>query len=131
MSARPGGGYETRDTNFRAVVISGVVLSVFVAGAAIVAHWIDRRWGRPVAVGDRPMSPLAQMHRVPPAPNLQVNDAVDMVRMREETQGILTTYGWVDPAAGIVRIPIQRAMDLIAERGLPSRKAERERESKP
>jgi hypothetical protein len=33
----------------------------------------------------------------------------------------LSSYGWVDREAGIVRIPIDRAMDLLAERGLPAR----------
>jgi len=38
---------------------------------------------------------------------------------REEDQ--LYSYGWVDEKAGVVHIPIERAMDLIAERGLPVR----------
>ena len=39
--------------------------------------------------------------------------------MQEEQT--LNSYGWVDQQAGVVRIPIDRAMDLLAQRGLPTR----------
>ena len=39
--------------------------------------------------------------------------------MKEERT--LYSYGWVDERAGIVRIPIERAMDLLVQRGLPLR----------
>ena len=31
----------------------------------------------------------------------------------------LGTYGWTNKGAGLVRIPIDKAMDLVAQRGLP------------
>jgi hypothetical protein len=34
----------------------------------------------------------------------------------------LQSYGWIDQQKGVVRIPIERAMELTAERGLPVRK---------
>jgi hypothetical protein len=37
---------------------------------------------------------------------------------------MLTTYGWMDQNAGVVRLPIERAKELILERGLPVRGAE-------
>jgi hypothetical protein len=40
----------------------------------------------------------------------------------DEETGRLTSYGWVDQAGGTVRIPIERAMDIIANDGLPARK---------
>ena len=49
------------------------------------------------------------------------NELTD-VRLREEEE--LNSYGWVDQKAGIVHIPIERAMQLIAERGLPVRPSE-------
>ena len=39
--------------------------------------------------------------------------------MQEEQT--LHSYGWVDQPAGVVRIPIDRAMELLAQRGLPTR----------
>lgn len=56
-----------------------------------------------------------------PNPQLEIDERhqLDQIRMQEEET--LATYGWVDQKAGIVRIPIERAMDLIAQRGLPVR----------
>ncbi len=41
--------------------------------------------------------------------------------MREEEDALLNTYGWVDPQRGIVRIPIEQAMALVVQQGLPVR----------
>ncbi len=34
---------------------------------------------------------------------------------------VLSSYGWVDQKAGIARIPIARAIDIVAAQGLPAR----------
>jgi hypothetical protein len=56
-----------------------------------------------------------------PAPQLEVDERGQLngIRLREEET--LSTYDWIDKNAGTVRIPIDRAMDLIAQRGLPVR----------
>ena len=41
--------------------------------------------------------------------------------IRAAEDQILNSYGWVDRSKGIVRIPIDRAIDLLAKRGLPAR----------
>jgi hypothetical protein len=41
--------------------------------------------------------------------------------VRADEEKILSTSGWVDREGGIIRIPIQRSMELLAQRGLPSR----------
>ena len=41
--------------------------------------------------------------------------------MRLEENAILNNYGWIDRSAGIARIPIERAMELMSERKLQSR----------
>jgi hypothetical protein len=65
--------------------------------------------------------PLAAQS-APPAPNLQAEPPADLAAYEARQADILSTYGWVDPAAHVVRIPIERAMDLVAERGLPVHK---------
>jgi hypothetical protein len=56
----------------------------------------------------------------PAGPSLQPLPALDLARFRAEEELALGTYGWVDKDKGIVRIPIERAMGLLAERGLPA-----------
>jgi hypothetical protein len=47
---------------------------------------------------------------------LQVQPQTDLERMRATEEAILNSYGWVDREAGIVRIPIDRAMEVLAAR---------------
>jgi len=56
-----------------------------------------------------------------PQPQLELNERTELndIRLREEDT--LSTYGWVDQKAGVVRIPVDRAMDLLIQRGLPVR----------
>jgi hypothetical protein len=67
-----------------------------------------------------PANPLAARYgrTEPPAPRLQVNPALDIHEHRKAEQAVLASYGWVDKGAGTVRIPIARAMALLAERGI-------------
>ena len=57
-------------------------------------------------------------------PKLLVNEPLNLKAFREHEHEVLTTYGWTDKSAGVVRIPIDRAKDLLIERGLPVRGAE-------
>jgi hypothetical protein len=52
---------------------------------------------------------------------LQTEPEVDMQRFRANENARLESYGWVDEEAGIVRMPIDEAMRLTLERGLPAR----------
>jgi hypothetical protein len=54
-----------------------------------------------------------------PPPRLEVKPGASLVELRAAEAVDLNSYGWVDRNAGTVRIPIDRAMQLILERGLP------------
>jgi hypothetical protein len=56
-----------------------------------------------------------------PAPQLEINERNQLDKIRLDEEKTLSTYDYVDQNAGTVHIPIDRAMDLIAERGLPVR----------
>ena len=55
-----------------------------------------------------------------PEPRLEDDERTELngFRLHEEQQ--LNSYGWVDQNAGVVHIPIEQAMKLIAQRGLPT-----------
>jgi hypothetical protein len=59
--------------------------------------------------------------KLPPSPTLETTPVQDLQSIRAAEEGILHSYGWVDQSKGVVRIPIDRAIDLVAQRGLPSR----------
>ena len=56
-----------------------------------------------------------------PKPRLEIDERGQIGGFRLGEEEKLHTYGWVDQNAGIMRIPIDRAMDLIAQRGLPTK----------
>ena len=64
--------------------------------------------------------------RLPSAPRLQTSPTSDLQQLLEAENAKLNSYGWIDKSAGVVRIPINRAMDLLAQRGLPARGNDRE-----
>ena len=53
-------------------------------------------------------------------PMLQVDDVRDMDAMRKSQNAQIDQYQWMNKGTGSVRIPVERAMDLIVERGLPN-----------
>jgi hypothetical protein len=74
-----------------------------------------------VFTDQRPSNAIAPQNGAPsPEPRLQVDEVRDLGRLHEHEDSILNSYGWVDQKAGIVRIPIERAMDIVAQRGLPA-----------
>lgn len=55
------------------------------------------------------------------APRLQLSPRADMAELRAAEDKILNNYGWIDKEKGVVRIPIERAMEITIQRGLPAR----------
>jgi hypothetical protein len=56
-----------------------------------------------------------------PLPRLLVNEPANLAELHKHEHEMLTTYGWMDQNAGIVRLPIDRAKDLLLQKGLPVR----------
>jgi len=120
-SAGPhNGGHETTDVNVRPLAIYAGVLALTVIGA-MVLMWVLFQFyqAMPVREGG-PVSPLTAERVPPPRPRLQTMETQgeDLVTNRAVEKQTLTSYGWVDKKSGVVRIPVQRAMDLALERGL-------------
>jgi len=56
-----------------------------------------------------------------PQPRLESDERQEINDFRMQEEKTLHSYGWVDQSAGVVHIPIDRAMQLLAQRGLPAR----------
>jgi hypothetical protein len=54
-----------------------------------------------------------------PSPRLQDDDVRDMNMLRSSEDKLIHEYTWIDKSSGSVRIPVSRAMEVLAERGLP------------
>lgn len=133
----PGhGDYERRDIGVAPIFYFLIGLAV----AAVIVHFVvagmyqylDKR----SEVNQAPTSPMVKApsdtRHLPtdykdylkqnfPSPQLEIDERTQLNQIRLDEEDTLATYGYVDQKAGIVRIPIERAMDLIAQRGLPVR----------
>jgi len=121
-NSHPSGGYERTDadTKYLAGFAVGLVVLMLVGMFAMRLMYVEMAEFRETR--DPVLSPLAaELPKDPPEPRLQVLPAADLQRALAEDQQKLTGYGWVEPNAGVVRIPVERAMDLVVERGLPVR----------
>jgi hypothetical protein len=115
--------HEQSDVNVAGVVVFVIVLvvvGVLIQGAVWVMYRQFERTAASRATAEYPLA-VDAMRRLPPEPRLQTDPRDDMANLRRSQDEILESYAWVDRNAGIVRIPIERAMTLIAESGLPTR----------
>jgi hypothetical protein len=119
-SAQPGPRYEARDIHFPLLAAFIVAIFAFLGFTLLLASWIDGSLMN-INRGNEPAPPMARLRRTPPEPRLQVSEAFDMVRLRDIEDVALSTYGWLDPEAGTVHIPIERAIEVLAAEGLPAR----------
>jgi len=87
--------------------------------AIVITWWMLSRYTAAVEAESPPPSPIAQAdeRRLPPGPRLQQHPERELEEMRREMTERLGSYGWVDEGAGVVHLPIDRAIELIAERG--------------
>ena len=54
-------------------------------------------------------------------PALQSNGVADLAEFQAKQQADLTTYGWVNKSQGVVRLPINQAIDIVLQKGFPAR----------
>lgn len=140
------GGYERRDISVAGIVYFLVALAALCLFTALVVngiyHYLDKR----TEAQQAPVSPLVtnapkDTRKLPAdyktdsestdyekylqknfaAPQLETNERTELNKIRTHEDETLATYGWVDENAGTVHIPIERAMDLLVQRGLPVR----------
>ena len=113
-----GGGYEKRDTTARPIVLFGVGLLALVIVSLLLMGGLFSYYNVRETRLDQSASPLGAA-TLPPEPRLQVTPGQDLVGVRAIEDRKLEGYEWIDRDAGIVAIPVERAIDLVAERGLP------------
>jgi hypothetical protein len=136
-------GYEVTDANTGGIMvflvglfISVGVFFVFCFGMGkVINNGLDRadgqtnKWNAPNQIAPRKaiqsnpaleQEQLAKLTQQFPTPRLETDDGnQDLADLHEREDLLLSYYSWIDRSKGTVRIPIERAMELIAQRGLP------------
>ena len=110
--------FETTDVHVWAVGKFAIALvAIVLASLAMLIGMFKYFQSREAASVARTIEPI----KVFPEPKLQAAPVLDLRAIRAEEDKLLNGYGWIDQQKGLVRIPINQAIDLIARRGLPSR----------
>ncbi len=140
--ARIAVGYEESDVRVSGILVFLTALGIFVVVSAFLCIGIGRvinsqlakadgppdKWAHPVDVrklGNLANSPELQQQfsglvNTFPTPRLQTDDGYQEVAdLHTKEDLLLDNYTWVDQGKGVVRIPIDHAMQLIAQQGLP------------
>jgi hypothetical protein len=115
----PAATRERDDVNPRAILWTALGLAVGVAVTLLTAMWLEH------ALGLTPKGrPRASTITIPsaraPAPELQRSVEDDLKALRAEEDAKMNGYGWIDRKTGTIRIPIERAKQLLLQRGLPA-----------
>jgi hypothetical protein len=128
--SHPGVGYELSDLKARNIALFAAALAITIALVLLVSYWLFEFAAVQQAEKEHPPSPLASTREPTPEPRLQVNAPKNLQEMRAAEDALLKNYGWIDQKAGIVRIPVDRAIELLAKRGLPARAEDKMQELK-
>ena len=114
--------HEVRDVHARPIAVIGVGLF------ALVLVSIGLMWGlfevlekHEEAVDSKPTGIMAERPKEPPQPRLETSPVPVLKQVLANENALLSSYGWINEKTGTVRIPVQRAMELLAQRGLPAR----------
>lgn len=131
-------GYEREDLGARAIfgfLLGLVVLGLFVYLAANGVYWSLEKYSEAHQPRQNPLKRKAEsdtrdadtakvqgeIRSTFAEPRLETDERNELTEPRVREEEYLNSYGYVDQPAGAVHIPIERAMQLVAERGLPVR----------
>ena len=138
-------GYEVTDVNVNGIVVFLASLGVFVGVFFIFCFGMGKVINTAIIKSDGPSNQWNQIGSQPrgkredltsnavmeqqqlremvqrfPTPRLQTDDGnLETAELHAREDLLLDNYSWVDRQSGKVRIPIARAMELIAQHGLP------------
>jgi hypothetical protein len=134
-------GFEQSDVRMTGIIVFLAALGIFVAVSGVLCYGIGKvinaqlnhedgpntKWTKAVDVrelGNMPNSPelqnkVAELTQTFPTPRVQTDDGnQDVADLHGRENLLLSNYTWIDAAHTKVRIPIERAMELIARRGI-------------
>lgn len=115
------------EVSVRAVLFSAAALAILIAVAlvccALLFVLLERRYG----ILPAPVRPMVSKSQ----PALEIYTGQTLQEVRRENAARLDRYEWIDRKSGILRIPIERAMELAARRGPSSFRARKTEEVAP
>lgn len=116
--------FEPKDVSHNNVILTGAVLLIVVWAVVGLLSFYFSYLSHYRAEVSPPTIPYEEgAQKLPPEPRIQASPTADLQTLRAKENDILTHYRWIDRSKGVVAIPIDRAIELIAQRGIPPQKA--------
>jgi hypothetical protein len=106
--------HESQEPNLRGLMTAGLIMAAAIVVAVGVCLGLVGLFGGSQAPRAR------TQHNPMPEPHLQPHPLGDRARYEQGQHAKLTEYAWIDRPAGIVRIPIARAMRILAKQHGPA-----------
>ena len=119
--------HEESDVDVGAILRWGAALAVIAVIVHVFLYWLVGVYNRQAEQARTMVYPLATGQPDEPLAGLvlQPNPQQDMRELRARQEAQLERYEWVNKEAGIARVPIEDAMRIVVERGLPAREAQK------
>lgn len=115
-------GHERSDFSLKLAALTVAGLAALTLAGMGVSWWLFEGFEeRSVATEPAPPPLIGARSTQPPEPRLQVSPRADIDELRRAENEMLSSYGWVDKDAGLVRVPIEQAMEMVLKKGLPAR----------
>lgn len=112
-------GHELHDVRAKDLLGFAVALTAIVALACAFLVWLLGFFEVRAKRHDPVLSPLVE-DEIPPDPQLEVQPKRNLDELRAVEDRFLHRYRWIDKEQGVVQIPVERAMELVADEGLPA-----------
>lgn len=113
--------YSDRDIPIGKIMVAGVYIAIFTLVTFVALRFLFLHFDKTSASNDAAVSTFAAKRVLPPEPRLLVDEPTTWAKEHARQQAMVDGYEILDPKTGVVRIPVERAMDLVAEAGLPVR----------
>jgi hypothetical protein len=114
-------GHEKTDASPRGLIYFAGVIAIILVVVALLLILLFKHFQKAEPAGSFVATPFEAVEPTPPPPHIQPDPRADMRSYADSQEKLLNTYGWIDRQNGIVRLPIDRAMELLLQRGLPTR----------
>jgi hypothetical protein len=118
---QPSCDAESLGTNLKQLLVVSAAMTVAVGAIAAMLWGGLLRYPVTQLHGAVPPTPLMETRQFEIMPTIPTHVAGSLEAIYESQIESLHTYGWVDQEEGVVRLPIERAKDLLLEQGLPVR----------
>ncbi len=119
-NSNPIPSHERKDADVFSLLLIGLLLLFICVLVFLVCWGLIHVFNIRETAREEPARAMSPEQQKFPAPQLLQTSGNDLQTFQAQEERELHSYGWIDRSSGTVRIPINRAMQLLMERGLPN-----------